>query len=446
MKSYIRAGILIVALIAALNVPAQHLWTLDECIEYAVSNNVNIQKGLLEIESREIQLNTSKNSWLPGLNLEFGEQVSFCNYDFYTGHVGETEDESKDLSYTTGRLSMSMPLFNASRLKNTEKSDRYLLEAATENMEKAKKDLGIQISVFFLECLYRKNMVDVARSQVEVSKHLVERSALLVRDGKRPRSEQAEAEAQLANDEYLLTEAEGQAKMSMLALSQLLNMESMDGFDVADIDASQAMKRPDLKSPTAMYEEIVETFPSIMAAKAQIESGKAMVNVARSALYPSLTLNGYIGVFYAKMFHRDIIVDKSTYNFFKDNMNEVIGLHLNIPVFNRFESKNNVHLAKLGVNNMELQLHDARLQLNKEIQTAYYDADVAYDRMIAAEKAVEASSISAAYEEESYEAGRSNLYDLQQVRQKLIQAQQKALQAKYEYLIRLRVLEFYQNN
>lgn len=422
-------------------VVAQHKWTLDECIEFAIQNNIDIHRRIVDIECREIKLNTSKNAWLPGLSAEIGEQVSFCNYDFYTGHVEETSDDSKDLSYTTARIGMSMPLFNASRLKYNAKSDEYLLEAATENLEKAKKDIRIQVAVYYLDCLYRKNMVDVARSQMDVSRQLIDRSKVLVRDGKRPLSEEAEAEAQLANDEYMLAEAEGQYRLALLMLSQLLNLESPENFEVADL-ATDDIAMEALPS-IDYYDAVVETFPSIRAAKAEIESGKAMIKVAQSALHPSISLQGYVGMFYAKMFNKDIIVDMSTYNFFKDNMNEVIGVHMSIPIFNRFESKNNVRLAKLGVTNLELEMNEARLKLHKEIQTAYYNADVAYDKLIAADKAVEASSISVGYEENRYNNGRSNIYDLQQAQQKHLKAQQNSVQAKYEYLIRRRVLKFY---
>lgn len=442
MIKYVRLGMIVASLASVLQLQAQHVWTLDECIEYAIENNVDIRRQMVDIQCREVQLNTSSNAWLPDLNVQIGEQVSFCNYDFYTGHVSdETDDESKDLSYTTGRIAMSMPIFNAHRLKNTVISDQHLLDAATHNLEKAKKDIGIQIAVYYLESLYRKNMVDVARSQVDVSRKLVERSTVLVRDGKRPRSEQAEAEAQLANDEFLLAEAEGQAKLARLTLSQLLNLESVEDFEIADLETDGIDSKA--LAPLDVYEGIVESFPSILAAKSEIESGKSLVKVAQSAMYPSVSLQSYVGLFYAKFFNKEIKVDRDKYNFFKDNMNEAIGLQINIPVFNRRASKNNVRLAQLGVSNMELELDQARLKLHKEIQTAYYNADVAYDKLAAADKAVEASAISVGYEENRYDAGRSNIFDLQQAQQKHLKSLQNAVQAKYEYLIRQRVLKFY---
>lgn len=442
MKKSYSLSIALALLVSAAQLHAQHIWTLDECIDYAIENNVDIRHQMVEIKSREIQLNTSRNAWLPDLNVQIGEQVSFCNYDFYTGHVAdETEDDSKDLSYTTGRIAMSMPVYNANRLRNTVTSDEHLLDAATYNLEKAKKDIGIQIAVYYLETLYRNNMVDVARSQVEVSRKLVERSTVLVRDGKRPRSEQAEAEAQLANDEFLLAEAQGQAKLARLTLSQLLNLESVEDFEIADLETNGISEKA--LAPLDYYEGIVETFPSILAAKSEIESGKSLVKVARSSLYPSISLQSYVGVFYAKFFNKEIKVDRNKYNFFKDNMNEAIGLQINIPVFNRRASRNNVRIAQLGVSSLELELEQARLKLHKEIQTAYYNADVAYDKLAAADKAVEASAISVGYEEDRYDAGRSNIFDLQQAQQKHLKSLQNAVQAKYEYLIRQRVLKFY---
>lgn len=440
-----RFGILLLLAASVRTVVAQRLWTLEECIDYAIANNISIQQQTLEIQSREVQLNSSKNAWLPDLNFNVGEEVSFGNYNFIMGLIDdEDSDAGNDLSYTTGRLAMTMPLFNGFRLQNTTKSDRFRLEAAVADMEKARKDLGIQIAVRYLECLYQRSMADVARSQVDVSRKLVDRARLLVQDGRRPLSDQAEAEAQLANDEYLLAEAEGQVRLARLALSQLLNLDSMENFDVAELDADGGVvEYEDLPLPDGIFDSTVESFPSIQSAKAQIESGKAQVKVARSSFYPSLALQGYAGAFYVKMFNRDFDLDVSDSNFFRDCMNEVVALHLSIPIFNRTATKNNVRLAEIGVKNRELALDEARLSLRKEIQTAYYNADVARNKLVAAEKAVDASSVSVGYEEKRYDTGRSNLYDLQLAQQKHLKALQNATQAKYEYLIRQRVLRFY---
>lgn len=439
-----RFGILLLLAASVGTLAAQRLWTLEECIDYAISNNISIQQQNLEIQSREVQLNSSKNAWLPDLNLNVGEEVSFGNYNFILGLIDDDPDANNDLSYTTGRLAMTMPLFNGFRLQNTAKSDRFRLEAAVADLDKARKDLGIQIAVRYLECLYQRSMADVARSQVDVSRKLVDRARLLVQDGRRPLSDQAEAEAQLANDEYLLAEAEGQVRLARLALSQLLNLDSMENFDVAELDADGgAVEYDDLPLPDDIFDSTVESFPSIQSAKAQIESGKAQVKVARSAFYPSLALQGYAGGFYVKMFNRDFDLDLSDSNFFRDYMNEVVALNLTIPIFNRTATKNNVRLAEIGVRNRELALDEARLSLRKEIQTAYYNADVARNKLAAAEKAVDASNVSVGYEEKRYDTGRSNLYDLQLAQQKHLKALQNATQAKYEYLIRQRVLRFY---
>lgn len=439
-----RFGILLLLAASVGTLAAQRLWTLEECIDYAIANNISIQQQNLEIQSREVQLNSSKNAWLPDLNLNVGEEVSFGNYNFILGLIDDDPDANNDLSYTTGRLAMTMPLFNGFRLQNTAKSDRFRLEAAVADLDKARKDLGIQIAVRYLECLYQRSMADVARSQVDVSRKLVDRARLLVQDGRRPLSDQAEAEAQLANDEYLLAEAEGQVRLARLALSQLLNLDSMENFDVAELDADGgAVEYDDLPLPDDIFDSTVESFPSIQSAKAQIESGKAQVKVARSAFYPSLALQGYVGGFYVKMFNRDFDLDLSDSNFFRDYMNEVVALNLTIPIFNRTATKNNVRLAEIGVRNRELALDEARLSLRKEIQTAYYNADVARNKLAAAEKAVDASNVSVGYEEKRYDTGRSNLYDLQLAQQKHLKALQNATQAKYEYLIRQRVLRFY---
>lgn len=431
-------------LLLPLCLSAQRKWTLDECIQYAVENNINIQQREIDLKMQEIRLNTSKNAWLPDLGFMMAEQVSFGNYNISTGVVkDQTEDESSDLSYTTGRLTLTMPVYGGRRLRNTVEAETFSLEAATANLEKARRDIGIQIASYYLQCLYSKSMEDVARAQVEVSRKLVERATILVNDGKRPLSEKAEAEAQLSNDEYLLADAEGQSVLTCLSLSQLLNLPSVDNFDVAELDS--AFENQEFPHPDMMYDDVVESFPSIVAARSLIESGKARVKIAKSAFYPTIDLVSYVGAFYVKMFNREFNPDLSNFNFFRNSMNEVVGLHMSVPIFNRFATRNNVNMAKLGVQNMQLSLDDARLTLRKEIQTAYYNAVVAKGKLEAAQKSVQSSAISVGFEEERYDAGRSNIFDLQMAQQKHLQAQQNAVQAKYEYLIRQRILEFYYN-
>lgn len=417
---------------------AQKQWTLDECITYAIDHNVNIQQRALQIQKNKVSLETSNNAWLPEVNARLGEQFSFGNYNSTTGSMqGNNSDNNYDLVYTSGNITATMNLFDGFKVKNQIKADRFSLEAATANLEKARKDMGIQIAVYYLECLCNKSMVDVANSQLAVSQQLRQRASVLVDEGKRPVSELKDIEASVASDEYTLTQAKGNLTVALTNLAQLLNLPNVEDFDVAPID------EPAPNLTVADYTDVVERWPSITAAKSSIEAGKARVEVARASYYPTLYLEGSLRTFYVNMFHQNPGWGGFGKQFFDKNMNEVIGLHLNIPIFNRFQTRSNIRMAKLDVMNQQLALDDARQNLRTEMQKAYTNAMVALDKQASAQKAVDAAAVSVSYEQDRYDAGRSSVFDLIIAQQKYLKAQQDAVQSKYEYLIRQRILDFY---
>lgn len=411
-------------------------WTLDECIAYALEHNINIQQRALDIKKSEVKLETSSNAWLPEVNARLGEQFSFGNYNSTTGSMtGSLVSDNNDLAYTTGTISATMNLFDGGKVKNQERADRYSLEASNAYLAKARKDVDINIAISFLDCLCKKSMVDVARAQLEVSQKLCQRAATLVEEGKRPISELKDVEASVASDEYTLTKANGDFVLSLTELAQMLNLPSADDFDVAPIDESSAILT------SIDYDSVIERWPSVVAAKSSIEASKAQVKVARSGYYPTLYFEGYLKSYYVNMFHTDIGWGGFGKQFFDKNLNEVVGLHLSIPIFNRFQTRSNIRTAKLNLVEQQLALDDARQNMRTEIQKAYTNVKVAFDKMGSAQKAVDAAAVSVSFEQDRYDAGRSSVFDLINAQQKHLKASQDAVQAKYEYLIRQRVLD-----
>ncbi len=417
---------------------AQRQWTLDECISYAIDHNINIQQRALDIKKSQVKLETSSNAWLPEVSARVGEQFSFGNYNATTGSLtSPTVADNNDLAYTTGGITATMNLFDGFKTTSQKRADRFSLDAATANLEKARKDIGIQIAIRYLECLCNKSMVDVALSQLDVSQKLCQRAAALVEDGKRPLSELKDVEASVASDEYALAKAKGDLTLSLTDLAQMLNLPTTEGFDVAPVEETSVPPMP------IDYDGVIERWPSILAAKSSIESNKAQVKVARSGYYPTLYFEGYVKTYYVNMFHTDIGWGGFDKQFFDKNLNEVVGLHLSIPIFNRFQTRSNIRTAKLNLMEQQLALDDARQNLRTEMQKAYTNTIVALDKLDAAQKAVDAAAVSVSYEQERYDAGRSSVFDLINAQQKHMKACQDAVQAKYEYFIRQRILDFY---
>ena len=422
-KMITSVAILLAALSAAR--AQEHAYTLDECIDYAISHNINVQERALAISQQEIALNTSKNAWLPDLNLDMSQMFGFNNPGAASGNGSVSLAE--DGSATTGSVRASMPLFDGFRIKNQIQADRFSLMSATANLEAAKKDISIQVAAYYLQCLYYEGMADVSRKQVETSREMVRRAAILVEEGKRPRSEQADAEAQLALDEHTLTNDEGQYTLSLLTLAHALNMP----------DSSDAT----LQMPQTIYESTVDSWPTIISAQAGIRQSESLLKVRKADYYPQLNLTGSMGTAYYNLFHQGGL--GSFGHQLHSNLGEVIGLSLSYPIFNRFQTRNSVKHASNEILHQRLALEDAKLKLREDIQNAYYNATVAQKKRQSSVKACEASRISVEYEEIRYEEGRSSIFDLLQARQKYHKAQQDAVQAKYESLIRQKILEFY---
>lgn len=416
-------------------------WTLEECIEYAVHNNLSLKKRASDLRQSDIQLNSSKNSWLPEIRADLGEQLSFGNYNASTGSMdARPNDENRDLSYTTGSISASINLFNGFKVMNSIKADQFNLDAATADLEQARKDISIQVATQYLQCLYYKGVSEVARLQVELSRNLLERTVQMVEEGKRPLSEQKEFESAFAEDCYTLSEAEGNYKLAMLALAQFLNVPTDQDFEICEVVDFPVMTQP----ADNIYENAQNSWPALKAAKAKVEESRYRVKIAQSGFYPTISLGGSLKTFNVNMFNQNLGFGNFGNQFFTNNPNQVIGLQLSVPIFNRMQTRNNVLKAEETLQRRNVELEECNQNLQKDIQTACANAEVAKEKEIAAQKSAEAAYTNLIYEQERYELSRGSVYDIQQARQKYFKASQKAVQSKYEYLIRQRILEFYQ--
>lgn len=419
-------------------------YSLDDCIDYAISHNIDIQQRAVQITQKEIALNTSKHAWLPDLNFEADLLLGFDNPASASGGGAGTAAPTMSQSgtATTAVLKTTMPLFDGFRIHNQIKADQFSLSSASADLEAAKKDISIQVATYYLQCLYYKGMADVARKQVETSREMVKRAAIWVEEGKRPRSEQAEAEAQLAADEHALVNNEGQYTLALLTLGQLLNIPDAGGFRIIEDEQALGLETDTLlRMPQEIFESTMPQWPAIMAAQADITQSEFLLKVKKADYYPLLNLTGSIGTLYFNTFHQ---TNPGGFGHqLRTNRGEVIGLTLSYPIFNRFETRNSVRQASSEIASKKLALENAKLKLRKDIQTAYYNANIARQKRISSAKACESSRISVEYEEVRYEEGRSSIFDLLQARQKYLKAQQDAVQAKYEQLIRQRIIHFY---
>ena len=432
--------ILLSALIAlSFQVNAQQRWTLRECIDYAIAHNVNILQAEISAKQSEVDANTAKWARLPNLNaggnqsFNWGRtQTAIKDEDTgdYTTKYVDTSSRGTNMS-----LSTSIPLFTGFELPNQYALSKLNLKAALADLQKAKEDLAINIASAYLQALYNKELHQVAVSQVELSKEQYDRIESLERLGKASVAEVAEAKSRVAQDELNVVQTRNNYNLSILDLTQLIELETPEGFEIEEPD--QAFVLNALTPPDEIFSTAMMNKPAIKAAQARLEGSKHTIKIAQSAYYPSLSLNGSLGTSYYSTLNRTFSEQMG------DNLSRYVGLSLNIPIFNRFATRNRVRTAKLQRDNYALQLENTKKTLYKEIQQAWYNATAAESKYASSEAATEASLASFELTSKKYENGTATAVAYNEAKQNLMKAQSDELQAKYEYIFRTKILDFY---
>jgi len=445
------------ALLISGNIYAQESkkWTLEECIQYAVAHNIDIKKTALQKENAEIELHTAKMSRLPDLNAGAGQQWNF-------GRTNQTllgVYENQTISNSSFRISSSIPLFTGFKIPNQIAQNQLQLAAVTYNLEKAKEDLSLNVAYLFLQVLFNKEILKINEEQSALSQMQVEKTEVLVEVGKIPLSQLFDIKAQVAKDEVRVTESRNTLQLSLLDLAQSLELERASDFDIAVPGLGNIVENNmiGLLSPEDIYNNAVTFKPQIKAQELMVESAEKTLKVAQSGYYPSLFLEmGYGNSYFYNYTMEGRFIENKTdpaksyiwhndsfVNQLKNNGGEYIGLSVSIPIFNRFAVKNQVKSARLNIHDQQLTLENTKKKLYKEIQTAHSNAVAAQAKYNSSEKAVEASRESFKYANERYETGKSTVFEFNDAKTKLIQSLSEQVQAKYDYIFCVKILDFY---
>ena len=426
-------------LLISIGGKAQERWSLRRCIDYAIEHNINIRRTANAVEQSAVEANTAKWARLPNLNGSAGQswnwgrtQTAVKNEetgDYSTVYVN-TSSQGSNLN-----LSTSIPLFTGLQIPNQYALAKLNLKAATADLAKAQEDIAINVASAYLQVLFNQELQQVAESQVELSLQQQARITRLADMGKASMAEVAEAKARVAQDQMTAVQARNNYELALLDLSQLIELESPEGFLLESPDVSFALQQ--LTPPDEIYQTALAQKPAIQAAEYRLEGSKHSIRIAQSAYYPQLNLNGSLGTNYYSTINRTFRQQMG------DNFSKYIGLSLSIPIFNRFSTRNRVRSARLQRDNYELQLTETKKTLYKEIQQAWYNAVAAESKYSSSHTAAEAGAESFRLMSEKYENGKANAVEYNEAKQNLMRAQSDELQAKYEYLFRSKILDFY---
>lgn len=427
----------IIILLLTVNLSAQEKWTLRECIDYAIENNIDIQQQKIGVKSSEIEVSTSKFSRLPNLTGRVDQSFSFGQS---TG--SNNLNSSANSSSTSLGLSTSVPLFTGFRIPNQIKMNELNLLAATEGLNKAKENIELQVTSYYLDVLFKKEIQKVYKEQLDLTNSEVDKTAILVEAGKVPKSQLYDIKAQLAKDELNVTNATNDLSLSLLNLSQALNLREYDNFDVSSPNMENVIADniASLLPVQEIYQMAIQIKPQIKEGQYKIESSKRNVKVAQSAYYPTIDFSAGYSTSSYRIYSSKNIYWKDQ---LRDNQRKSFGFSLAIPLFNRMQTRNQVRSAKLNVENNILALDNIKLALYKEIQQAFQNAVAAQSKYDSTLKAYQAAEEAYKYAHEKYDVGKSTVYELNEAQTKLLTSKSEQIQSKYDFLFRAKILDFY---
>ena len=449
------------------NIFSQKVWTLEDCIKHAYENNIQIKQQELNTNVKSLDLIQSKAALLPSLDASGSHSYNFGRtIDMYTNQFATSRVQSNNFYVSSG-----VTVFDGFKLLNTIKQNMLEKEAAVYDLEKMKNDISLTIATAYLQVLFNYEFLDQKQSQFDISKLQVKRTSILVEAGTLSKASLFEIQAQSASDELQYVNAKNQLDLSYLTLAQLLDLPSTDGFEIERPAINMSTLTFPVQTPEYIYSTSLTLQPEIKSAEIKLKSAQKGLSIARSSFSPSLSLRGSYGTGYsgASKEITDIILTGSTpigytqsmelvygptYDYLtqtkpfksqlKDNLNQSIGLTMTIPLFNGLQSQTAVSKSKIAIENTNYILQNTKNQLNKNIQQAYADAKSANNRYLAAQKSVEANEESYKYVEQKFNLGMLNSIDYNDAKNKLSSARSELLQSKYEYLFRIKILDFYQ--
>jgi len=417
---------------------AQDVWSLEKCINYALDNNIKIKQGVISTQYQQNQLKQSKLSRLPNLNGQLSQNENYGRSLTYLNTY-----ENINSSETDAGLGTSLPVFQGFQITNSISKLKLDLQASVEDLAKAKSDISVNIASTYLSILFAKDLVKVSENQLKVTHLQIAQINEKVEAGSLARGSLLDIEAQAAGEELDLVNAKNQLQIAKLALTQLLELPVKDTFDVEVPELPEISAQASIATSNEVYTASLQNRPEIRAADFRHQSSAYQLKMAQSALYPNISLYANLYDNYNNMY-TDLKKEKIPFGTqLSNNQRKGFGFQMNIPIFNRFQSKIQIDNARLQVLNTGLDLESAKKLLRSDIETAQTSAIAALNRFISNKKAVSSIREAFRYSEEKFSVGLVNAVEYNTAKTKLAKSESDLLQAKYEFIFRTKILDFY---
>ena len=445
--NYYRIGIFVfcfctggLRLLSAQEKPQE--WTLKNCIDYALTQNIQLKKSKIALESSQVDSKSARAKLFPSLS--FGSTQQYINTPFPEGNsldnyvVTGSKGSSKN-SYTGNySLRSSMTLYNGGKLRNNIKSSKLQEQVQQYSVEAEIDNIETSITESFLQILYAQESVKINEETVALSKLQCERGKALLEAGSISQSDYAQLESQYSSDKYQLVLSQTTLESNIQTLKQLLEMDMTETLSIS----TPILEAHDVLTPLPGKEEVYQSalnfIPSIQSGKLGIDIAKLEHKNAKAGYYPTLDLSASVGTGH---------ISGSDSNFgqqMKNKLNESIGRTLRLPIFSNRDHKSAVEKAKLQISEAELEYLNAQKELQKTIEDIYLDATSSQAQYAAAIEQVKASKTSYNLAQEQFNLGMKNTVELLTEKNNFLSAQQEMLQAKYMAILNAQLLRFYQ--
>lgn len=425
------------------NAFAQKKWTLQECVDYALQNNISIKQVDLDVELSNIDTKDAQSSFLPNINGQISHSWNVgLNTDITTGLL-----ENQTTQYTAMGVSANVDIYKGLQNQNRLQKARLAQISALYQQTKIAEDIGINIVNAYLQILFNKENLKIQKQQFMADSLQVQRSELLVEAGMIPRGDLFEIKATLATDKQRIIQSEYQLLLSKMSLAQLLLLKNFKDFDIVDVEYEFEVNPIFLQTPESIYQKAIAERVEVKMAQNNVAIAEKDIAISKSEYLPQLVgfysfssrvsyakiPDGFGGVQDPPPFWNQVDLYKG-HNF---------GLQLNVPIFNGFATRNNVNRAKIALEKQQIALEQTQIDLERNIYTAFSDAKGALESYLASEETLKAREEAFRYATERLNNGMSTAFDYSQSQSLLINTKSEVLRNKYDYLFRTKILEYY---
>jgi outer membrane protein len=425
---------------------SQKKWTLSECVNYAVENNLQVIQNQFSKKIQDNTLQIAKRQHLPSVSGSISNNANFGQGRDIFGN-----SERNDNFTNSASVGADILLFNNGRLEKNVRKNTLDVQASELDVERIKNDISLQIAQQYLSILLNKEIKKISEDALQNADKLYQRAKITTKEGSTPKTVLAEAEAALAREKQNVKTAEINANRSLFSLAMLLQLPDYKNFDVQDVPLSDILDAP-LISAENIIDKAYENQPQIKAAEIRIKSAEAQTEITKTAFWPTISANAGIGTSYFNSLVTNYagidingkpIKESGFFKQYKDNFGQQLGLSASIPIFNRGITKLNVEQSKINEEITKTSLLQQKQEVLQNVQKALFDVESNYEAYLAAMEAEKSSQLALDFAEKSYEAGKTTIYDLNSARNNYAKAQGSVVQAKYNYLFSLKLLDFY---